>query len=120
MPETTQPAAASTAPTDDVDVRKLLPLPAINGLSQQQVRGMTCVWDGIALTGATAIDLGPRRLRWCGHVIQWFPRGCRPCVLPRAMEKLHLHTQSCEQCVYDFTQCATGRGLVRLIRETRR
>jgi hypothetical protein len=95
-----------------------LPLPEFNTLSQQQVRGITCVFDGVALSPATAVDLGEHRIRRI-HV-SWFPRACRPCALPRAMQALQLHSGSCEQCVDDHTQCPTGLGLVRLVREARR
>lgn len=53
------------------------PLPPIGGLSQRQQRGMDCVFCGIVLTPATAVDLGPRRLRIADYTTRWFPRACR-------------------------------------------
>ncbi|WP_405698188.1 hypothetical protein OHA99_26695 [Streptomyces coelicoflavus] len=37
-----------------------------------------------------------------------------------AMRALVEHTQMCEQCTDDVQQCATGRALVRTLRETAR
>jgi hypothetical protein len=97
-----------------------LPLPAYNGLSEQQVRGFTCVWDGVALSPGTAVDLGPRTFKRLGEPVQWFPRACRRCALAQAMQALVKHGQSCEQCVDDHTQCPPGLNLVRAVREARR
>lgn len=36
------------------------------------------------------------------------------------MRALVEHTQMCEQCTDDVQQCATGRALVRTLRETAR
>ncbi|MGW1000730.1 hypothetical protein [Streptomyces sp. NPDC002520] len=95
-------------------------LPPYNSLSQAQTRGMTCVWDGVALTPGTAVDLGPRTFKRLGEPTAWFPRACKPCAQQQAMDTLMQHTQTCEQCVDDHTQCPTGLGLVRLVREARR
>jgi hypothetical protein len=54
-------------------------LPAIGALSQRQQRGVDCVFCGIVLTPATAVDLGPRRIRVADWDTQWFPRCCRTC-----------------------------------------
>ncbi len=51
-------------------------LPAIETLSQRQQRGMDCVWCGITLTPATAVDLGPRKIKRLDYVTQWYPRAC--------------------------------------------
>lgn len=96
----------------------VLPLPDYDSLSVQQVRGITCVWDGVALTADTAVDLGPRTVP--GHDELWFPRGCRLCTGRAAMQELTGHNQVCEQCVDDHTACSTGLGLVRAVREARR
>lgn len=86
-------------------------------LPDDRRRGAVCLWDGVPLSADTAIDLGERQ---ADDGTSWFPRGCRACVLAQAMRALQLHTQSCEQCTDDFTQCLTGHGLVRLMREARR
>ncbi|ARP70277.1 hypothetical protein LK07_11345 [Streptomyces pluripotens] len=94
----------------------LLPVPKLDGLTDQQARGATCVWDETPLTATTAIDLGERTAtegRRC------FPRACRPCAMRKAMDALLAHNGSCEQCVDDHTQCPTGLGLVRAVREAR-
>ncbi|MET8766300.1 hypothetical protein [Streptomyces sp. NPDC004658] len=98
----------------------LLPLPEFNSLSQAQVRGATCVWDGVPLTAETAVDLGERRVRRITERVSWFPRACRPCALKQAMDALLEHGQSCEQCVDDSSLCPVGLTLTRAIREARR
>lgn len=52
-------------------------LPKIETLSQRQQRGMDCVFCGITLTPATAVDLGPRKVKILDYVTSWFPRCCR-------------------------------------------
>jgi hypothetical protein len=37
-----------------------------------------------------------------------------------AMKALLMHTQVCEQCTEDYRECATGRTLVRTVRDARR
>jgi hypothetical protein len=102
------------------EVLALLDLPPINSLSQDQVRGYTCVWDGIALTPSTAVDLGPRKFKRVGEPVSWFPRGCRSCTGTAAYRALLDHGPLCEQCVDNADHCQVGRGLRRLIREGRR
>ncbi|MFF8910151.1 hypothetical protein [Streptomyces olivaceoviridis] len=97
-----------------------LPLPEFHTLSQDQVRGATCVWDGVGLNSATAIDLGERKLKRVAGRVSWFPRACRRCALEQAMNALVAHSQSCEQCADDHNLCSEGRGLVRTVREARR
>jgi hypothetical protein len=109
----TQPAAAL------LDVRTMLELPAVGELSEQQYRGITCVWDGIALTPATAVDLGPRRMRHLDGHRTWFPRGCRRCTQVAALRMLHRHAIHCVDCQDDYQSCAVGHGLNRLLRECR-
>lgn len=101
------------------EIRLMLPLPSIGGLSEQQVRGMTCVWDGIALTPATAVDLGPRRIRHLDGHRQWFPRGCHSCTESAALRRLHEHAMTCPTCDSDYPACPIGLGLNRMIRECR-
>lgn len=97
-----------------------LPLPEFDTLSQDQVRGITCIWDGVPLSTATAVDLGERKVRQFGQRTSWFPRACKPCALREAMDALVKHGQSCEQCVDDSNLCTEGLGLVRAVREARR
>lgn len=52
------------------------PLPPIADLSEQQVRGIACVYCGITLDNATAIDLGERPASRAGGRVRWFPRAC--------------------------------------------
>ncbi|QTD96217.1 hypothetical protein [Streptomyces cyanogenus] len=98
----------------------VLSLPEFHTLSQDQVRGITCVYDGAALSSKTAVDLGERRLRRVGGRVSWFPRACRRCALEQAMSALVTHSQSCEECVDDSNLCPTGTGLVRAVREARK
>lgn len=94
-----------------------LELPPRDGLTEQQARGAACIWDGTPVTTTTAIDFGEQQAADGTH---WFPRACRPCTLPRAMQALQYHSGMCEPCVDDFAQCPTGLALVRLVREARR
>lgn len=55
----------------------LPPLPPVGDLSEQQVRGTACVYCGIHLDNATAVDLGERTARQAGSPRRWFPRACR-------------------------------------------
>ncbi|KUN03130.1 hypothetical protein AQI95_24535 [Streptomyces yokosukanensis] len=100
-------------------VADLLPLPALEGLTDQQRRGTACVWNHGhgSLTTTTAIDLGERQ---ASDGTTCFLRGCKACAQALVIPTLQDHTNSCEQCVDDYTRCETGAGLVRLVRETRR
>ncbi|MFF2511684.1 hypothetical protein [Streptomyces sp. NPDC058086] len=103
-----------------IDVLELLALPGLAKLTEQQVRGTTCVWDGVPLTSATAVDLGERAASRAGQPVRWFPRGCHPCTSKAALQALHKHAPTCEQCVDEAALCEVGRGLNRLMREARR
>ncbi|TXJ73307.1 hypothetical protein E2C11_29590 [Streptomyces lavendulae] len=94
-----------------------LPDPAL--LLPPQVRGATCVWCDTRLSGATAIDLGPRSDPILGVAGRWFPRGCIPCTLKRVLAAYKVHWATCEQCVDDETLCDTQRGLRALALELR-
>jgi hypothetical protein len=100
-----------------VNALAFIPLPEVHALSQQQVRGITCVFDGVALSPATAVDLGERQ---GSDGTGWFPRACRSCAMERSMVALQEHSGWCEQCTDDYLKCETGRGLVRAVREARR
>lgn len=113
------PMNARERTSSTVEVLALLPLPAIADLSEQQVRGITCVWDGIALTPATAVDLGVRTMNRLGEKRQWYPRACRRCIGDGAYRLLLDHSPACDRCRKDGG-CELGRALNRLVREGRR
>lgn len=108
---------ASTTPT--IDRLAILTLPSLNGLSEQQLRGVTCVWDGIALSPETAVNLGPRRKHRPGGHFDWYPRACRHCIYTAAYRDLHAHVPSCPRCPHEDPGCATAVGLLRLMRDYR-
>lgn len=52
-------------------------LPSVGSLTDQQLRGWSCVWCGTGLTVGTGISLGDRRHRpERGAAYWWFPRAC--------------------------------------------
>lgn len=110
-------------PTNQISasVLTLLAIPSIAGLSEHQVRGMSCVWDGIALTPATAVDLGVQSASRAGAPVSWYPRACRGCVALQAHRGLLTHGTTCTVCAREETasSCEIGRGLYRLVREYR-
>ncbi|MEU0076164.1 hypothetical protein ABZ027_42580 [Streptomyces sp. NPDC006332] len=95
----------------------LLPLPALDGLSQEQVRGAACVWCSEGLDTGTAVDLGERRHKHLDGHYSTFPRACRRCAGEAAVRVVRDHAPYCELCVKNAAECDTGRVLVRLIRE---
>lgn len=102
----------SAAPT--VDAVALIPLPPLDGLTEEQLRGATCIWCGTGLTTDTAVDLGERRHKRLDGHYSTFPRGCRADAHRSAVQALHDHAGSCEQCVDDPGVCAEVMALVRL------
>lgn len=98
----------------------LLPLPALDGLTEAQVRGRDCVWCGIVLTAETAIDCGPRRKKHLGTAYDWFPRSCTSCTGGAALRALHDHAPACKECCAYAGGCDTGRILLSLIRDGHR
>lgn len=106
--------------TEETTALELLELPALDTLTERQVRGQTCVWDAAQLHGRAAVDLGEHETKRAGSPVRWFPRGCPRCVADAALRALHAHAPSCEQCVDDAPLCEIGMGLLRLIREHRR
>ncbi|KND26202.1 hypothetical protein [Streptomyces acidiscabies] len=98
-----------TAPP--INALALLHLPPLDGLSQAQARGAACVWCGIRLDTATAVDLGERR----HDHYSTFPRACRPCARTVADRTLRGHAGLCEQCVDDAARCRTATALRQLI-----
>jgi hypothetical protein len=109
------PETAST-PTN---LLALLPLPSLDGLSQEQVRGAACIWCADPLDTATAVDLGERRHKRLDGRYSTFPRACRGCVHTEAYRTILNHGGSCEQCVDNLDSCETGVSLRRLMREYR-
>lgn len=106
--------------TREIPALELLAPPSLDGLSEQQVRGITCVWGGETLSAATAVDLGVREGRRVGQPFSWYPRACRDCVQREALRTLHVHAPTCTQCVHDAARCETGVALRRLMRHYRR
>ncbi|MGW0865727.1 hypothetical protein [Streptomyces sp. NPDC002611] len=98
----------------------LLEIPSLDGLTEQQVRGFTCIWDSDEkpLTEETAVALGERGK---GH-----PRGCPEHVSNAAMGALFTHCMGdCEPCsqtnrdvvdgAVQETACEIGVALRRLV-----
>lgn len=94
-----------------VEAAALLPLPDMARMSDAQVRGAACAWCAVILAPATAVDLGPRRIRLLDRHITVRPRGCRTCVVARMPAVLENHAGMCEQCVDDVAVCETARAL---------
>jgi hypothetical protein len=97
----------------------LLTLPALDGLSQEQVRGAACIWCRVCLDTATAVDLGERRHKRLDGNYSTFPRACRPCGAKAARATITDHAGRCEQCTDDASACETRAELERLAREGR-
>lgn len=97
-----------------------LKLPKPGSLSEQQVRGRACVWCAVALSNATAHDLGMRTMRRLDSEFAWFPRSCRPCADIAAYKALLDHSENCLQCYDNQARCAEGSALRRTLREARR
>ncbi|SEC05341.1 hypothetical protein SAMN04490357_1061 [Streptomyces misionensis] len=114
------PSDTVSSPPSTAALLAHLELPAPSRLTAPQVRGAHCVWCGVQLEGATAVDLGQRYEAIHGVVGRWFPRSCRPCTLPYALTAYKTHWATCEQCVDDETLCETQRGLRALALELRR
>ena|SRR5690606_159866 len=108
----------TTATQDNArqQVIKALELPALDGLTEAQVRGHVCVWDGIPLTNTTAVNLGPRTKRRPGGTYSWYPRACTRCTGHAAYRLLHTHAPTCDRCKTDPT-CPVAVAAQRLIRE---
>lgn len=96
-----------------------LALPPLAGLSEHQVRGMACVWDGIALTPATAVDLGMHSANRAGEPVSWYPRACRGCTSRAAYRALLDHTQDCRTCKDSAEGCDQGHALQQLAKQGR-
>lgn len=94
----------------------LLPIPA--ALSTPQREGRLCAWGTEIVSAGTALDLGPRTISEGDTTVTIFPRLCRPCLMPAAMNGLFAHIENCEPCqaatVDEPLGCAKGRGLYHL------
>jgi hypothetical protein len=89
----------------------LLVLPALDGLTVEQVRGASCIWCETPLTAETAVDLHERRHKRLDGHFSTFPRACRPCARAAADNALGIHLGGCEQCVDNIDRCATAAAL---------
>ena len=101
-----------TSSTHEVPVAilDLLRLPDPETLTDDQLRGATCVWCDQRLNAELAVDLGERT-----EPIRWFPRGGRDCAAKQALLGLFDHTPHCEPCRNEAPGCDVGRGLNRLV-----
>lgn len=97
----------------------LLTLPTLDQLTEQQSRGIVCVWDGVPLRTAIAVNLGAREASRAGGQVTWYPRSCRRCTYTAAYAQLCVHAVS-DACPNDVDQCPACRGFLRLMREYRR
>lgn len=89
----------------------LLPLPSLNDQSGQQQRGIACVWCAVTLAADTAVDLGPRPVKFLGDHVIMYPRGCHTCVAERLPVTQQRHVAGCEQCVDNPAGCNVARAL---------
>jgi hypothetical protein len=122
MAHSTVPASATAESPSPPAVAAALELPALDGLTDDQVRGADCVWCKTRLTAETAVDLGEHMSPLSGTTspMRWFPRACSADTAKRAHAALAAHAPECEQCADDPGRCDTGRWLHRLVRENRR
>jgi hypothetical protein len=97
--------------SNTVEAAALLPLPDMARMSDAQFRGAACAWCAVVLAPATAVDLGPRRIRLLDGHITARPRGCRACVAEHLPAVLENHAGTCEQCVNAPGVCETARAL---------
>ncbi|MDX2697124.1 hypothetical protein [Streptomyces ipomoeae] len=95
------------------EAARLLPLD-VSALSEQQKRGVACVYDRAPL-GVNAIDLGQRP----HSGVTVFPRACALCIPAVAERVLADHRAHCEQCVEADVPCDTREQLLALIRQYR-
>ncbi|MFF3310465.1 hypothetical protein [Streptomyces sp. NPDC002952] len=108
-----------TAPHPSQSAVELMGMPSLDSLTEHQVRGGTCVWDGVPLALTTAVDLGAHVASRAGEPVTWYPRACRSCVEDRARRALYAHAPGCKECTADVSTCDRGQGLNRLLRKAR-
>ncbi|MFD5266767.1 hypothetical protein [Streptomyces sp. NPDC058335] len=106
------PSAAAT-----VDALAIISLPPLDGLAEEQLRGAACVWCGAGLTTDSAVDLGERRHKRLDGHYSTFPRGCPVDVTRAAVQALHDHAGSCEQCADAAEHCTVSLALYRIVRQ---
>ncbi|MGW3099515.1 ATP-binding protein [Streptomyces sp. NPDC001102] len=117
---------SSTTEAIPVEVLEVLAMPALDGLSEEQVGGRTCIWCVSLLTIETAVQLGEHLTDVGASAavtgMRAFLRGCRSCVQDRAHRGLFTHGSTCDLCRDEQAadECVVGRGLYRLVRETSR
>lgn len=102
----------------------LLALPSPDQLTEDQVRGRTCVWDDTEapLTDEAGVGLGPRRMRRLDGHYAWHPRACPEHLGQEALLALFRHCmRDCPECgardangVALEGSCAVGDALLRL------
>jgi hypothetical protein len=111
----TSTAAPEGEGVDTAEALRSLRLPSLDELTEQQVRGLACVWGGSLLEDdAVAVDLGPRRRGNLGREYEWYPRGCSFCVMVRALAALYDHADDCNECNTAAALCPVGRALYRV------
>lgn len=103
-----------------VDARTLLPIPAVEHMTERQLRGYVCVWGGEELVNSTAVNLGPRTKKRLGGTYRIFPRACPACAREAAIRAVREHRGTCEQCTDDASLCDTLRALDGLRQEGER
>ncbi|MEU3413754.1 hypothetical protein ABZ760_21205 [Streptomyces sp. NPDC006658] len=96
------------------DLRPLLPLPPLHGLTAAKARGAECTWCAKRLSIATSVDLGERPAQ---GGITLFLRGCHRCTLRAAGQAYIAHPGPCPQCVYDLKPCPVMQALLTLLLE---
>ncbi|MFE0819184.1 hypothetical protein [Streptomyces sp. NPDC058847] len=98
-------------------------LPALDTLTNDQVRGAHCAWCRTPVTADVAIDFGEQTSPspWSTSTIgmRWYPRACPACIAKAAHRGLFAHAPSCEQCTDAAERCEISRVLYRLVREGR-
>ncbi|MGW4730556.1 hypothetical protein ACWEQC_15550 [Streptomyces shenzhenensis] len=92
---------------------RLLPLPPIRNLTEDQVCGRACVWCTKRLTTGTVMSLGPRRRPGTESGACWYPRGCTTCVRAEARRVATLHARTCSTC-RSRRDCSARRELLSL------
>ncbi|GGV80537.1 hypothetical protein [Streptomyces thermoviolaceus] len=120
----TQAATSETLLKIPTAVLEFMGLPSLHEVTEEQSRGVACVWCRARINTETAIDLGEQKSPPNGSTsmtgMTWFPRACRPCTADRAHRGLFEHAPMCEQCVDEPGGCEINRVLYRLVREGRR
>lgn len=79
----------------------LLEVPSLDDLTEEQVRGFTCIWDGDEkpLSEEDAVPLGARRKKRLDGEYDVHPRGCPEHVAREAYEALFRHCmEDCGAC----------------------